>query len=148
VVAERLAHLVCVHLEQGHVARARAGDQHVVDRAWQRVEEPPERGRVGGVEGGGAARVDVARRLLEPLGITAGEDDLGALAAGTASGLEADAGAAADQDDGLAEQLRLARCPSGSGLGGHDRLAICASIGVIGCGMSAISMRNAITAVS
>ena len=49
-------------------------------------------------------------------------------------------GAAADQDDGLAEQLRLAL--------GHDRLAICASIGVTGRGLSAISMRSAITAVS
>ena len=95
---------------------------------------------IGGVEGGGAPRADVARRLLEPLGIAAGEDDVGALAAGAAGGLEADPGAAADEDDGLAEQFRLAP--------GHDRLAICGSIGVIGRGLSAISMRSAITAVS
>jgi hypothetical protein len=120
----------------------------VVDRGRQLVEEPLQRGRVGGVEGGGAARVDVARRLLEPLGIAAGEDHLGALATGAASGLEADAGTAADQDDGLAEQLRFALGPGGSGVGGHDRLAIWASIGVIGCGMSATCMRSAVTAVS
>ena len=54
-------------------------------------------------------RADVARRLFEALGIAAGEDDVGALAAGEAGGLQADSGAAADQDDGLAEQLRLAR---------------------------------------
>ena len=86
----------------------------MVDRAWQLVEEPLQRCRVGDVEGGGAPRLDVARCLLEPLGIAGGEDDVGALAAGAAGGLEADAGAAADQDDGLAEQLRLAL--------GHDRL--------------------------
>ena len=99
-----------------------------------------QRCRVGGVEGRGALRVDVARCLLEALGIAAREDDVGALAAGAAGGLQADAGAAADQDDGLAEQFRLALR--------HDRLAICGSIGVTGRGLSAISMRSAITAVS
>ena len=76
----------------------------MVDRGRQPVEEPLQRRRIGGVEGGGAPRADVARRLLEPLGIAAGEDDVGALAAGASGGLEPDAGAAADQDDGLAEQ--------------------------------------------
>ena len=140
MVAERLAHLIRVHLEQGHVARAGAGDQHVVDRVRQLVEESLQRGRIGGVEGGGAPRADVARRPLEALGIAAGEDDVGALAAGAPGGLEADPGAAADQDDGLAEQFRVAL--------GHDRLAICASIGVTGRGMSAISMRSAFSAAS
>jgi hypothetical protein len=56
-----------------------------------------------------------------------------------ARGLEADSGAAADEDDGLPEQLR----PSG-----HERLAICGSMGIIGRGFWATSMRSAITAVS
>jgi len=42
-------------------------------------------------------------------------------------------------DDGLAGQLWLGR---------HDMVAIWASIGVTGLGLSAISMRSAITAVS
>ena len=117
--------------------------------AGRLVEEPLQRGRVVGVEGGGAPRVDVARGLLEALGIAAGEDDVGALGAGAPGGLEPDAGAAADQDDGLAEQFRFASRLCGRG---HalliDRLAICASIGVTGRGLSAISMRSAITAAS
>jgi hypothetical protein len=148
VVAERLAHLICVHLEQGHVARAGTGDQHVVDRVGKPVEEPLQRCRVGGVEGGGAPRVDIAGCSLEPLGIAAGEDDVGALTAGAAGGLEPDSGAAADEDDGLAEQLPLAPGANGVGGGGHDSLAICGSIGPTGRGMSAISMRSAITAAS
>ena len=53
---------------------------------------------------------------VEALGIAAGEDDLGALGACAPGGLEPDAGAAADDDDGLAEQFRLAE------LGGRPRL--------------------------
>ena len=47
-------------------------------------------------------------------------------------------------DDGLSQQ-------SGSRVvhvAAHDRLAICASIGLIGRGMSAICMRSAFTAAS
>jgi hypothetical protein len=112
----------------------------VVDRRGKLVEEALQRRRIGGVEGGGAPRADVARRLLEPLRMAPGEDDLGALAAGQAGGLQADPGAPADQDHGLAEEPRLAL--------GHDRLAICESIGLTGRGLSATSMRSAITAES
>jgi hypothetical protein len=119
VVAERLAHVSGVHLEQGYVVGAGAGDQHVVDRVGQPVEELLERCRVGGVEGGGAPRVDVARRSLEPLAIPAGKDDLGALTAGAAGSFEPDSGAAADEDDGLAEQFRLAGIGTSGGFGGH-----------------------------
>ena len=75
----------------------------MVDRVGQALEELLQRCRVVGVEGGRAPRVDVERRLLEPLGIPAGEDDVGALAAGAAGGFEPDAGTAADEHDGLAE---------------------------------------------
>ena len=53
-------------------------------------------------------RAELARGALEALGIAAGEDDVGALGARAPGRLEPDAGAAADHDDGLAEQLRLA----------------------------------------
>ena len=39
VVAERLSHLIRVHLEQGPVTRASGSDQDVVDRIGQAVEE-------------------------------------------------------------------------------------------------------------
>ena len=42
------------------------------------------------------------------LGIAAGEDDVGALGAGPPGGFEPDSGAAADQHDGLSEQVRFA----------------------------------------
>ena len=80
----------------------------MVDRLRQVLEESLQRGRVGGVEGGGARARRVERGLLEALGIAAGEDDVGALGARAPGGLEPDPGAAADDDDGLPEQLRLA----------------------------------------
>jgi hypothetical protein len=43
--------------------------------------------------------------LLEAFGIAPGEDDPGALGAGSPGGFQSDAGAAADEDDGLAEQF-------------------------------------------
>ena len=64
---------------------------------------------VVGVEGGAATSRQFARRFLEPLRIAGREDDVGALAAGQAGGLQPDARAAADHDDGLAEQPRLTR---------------------------------------
>jgi hypothetical protein len=80
----------------------------MVDRLGQVGEKLLHLCRVVGVDGGGPPRVDVECCSLEPLGFAAGEDDVGTLMARPARGLEADAGAAADQDDGLAEQLRLA----------------------------------------
>ena len=92
--------------------RTAGRDQDMVDRVGQAVEEPLQGCRVVGVEGGGAPRVDFERRSLEALGIPAGEDDVGALTARAAGGLEADSGAPADEYDGLAEQSRL----TGTGL--------------------------------
>ena len=109
----------CAHLEQRYVFRTAGRDQDVVDRVGQPVEELLYRRRVEGVEGGGAARVDVERCPLETLGISADQDDLSALLARPAGGLEADPRAAADQDDGLAEQLRLARGARRGRFGGH-----------------------------
>src|SRR5262249_5784128 len=79
----------------------------------------PQGRRIVGVEGGGALRAKLDRRLLEAFGVAPGEDNAGALGAGSPGGFQPDAGAAADDDDGLAEQFRFALGDS-SGGGGHD----------------------------
>ena len=114
VVTEGATDLVGGHLEQRPVGRAACRDHDMVDPVGQAHEEPLQSGGVVGVEGGGAPRPDVERRPLQPLGIPAGEDDLGSLAAGASGGLQPDARAAADDDDRLAEQLRLME-PGGRG---------------------------------
>jgi hypothetical protein len=88
-------------IRERRVVRAGAGDEHVVDRRRQRVEEGPEPLEVGRVEGGAAPRAELARDLLQPVGVAGGEDDLGALGAGQPGRREPDPGAAADDDDGL-----------------------------------------------
>jgi hypothetical protein len=62
-----------------------------------------QRTDIGLVPGCFLLRLDVCS-----VGIPAGEDDVGALGPGASSGFEPDAGAAADQHDGLSEQLRFA----------------------------------------
>jgi hypothetical protein len=143
VVADHLTHLIRGHLEERPITGAWPGDHHVVDRVRHAIEELLERSRIGCVEVRDAARLYVRRRLLEALAIAAGQHDLSTLGASSPGGFEPDAGAAADQDDGLAEQLGLALRASHP-----DELAICAAIGWIGGGMSASSMRSAITAGS
>ena len=100
--------------------RAAGRDHHMVDRTGQAVEESFQRRRISRVERGGTPRADVERCTLEPLGITAGEDDVGALRAGASGSLEADSGAAADHDNGLPDQFRLAGNGNTGGRGGHD----------------------------
>jgi hypothetical protein len=97
-----------VQVGQSGVVVAAGSDQHVIDRARQLREELVEAGGIGSVEGGGAPSVDLGGGTFEMVGITADEDDVGALAAGASSGFQPDTGAAADNDDGLAEQLPLA----------------------------------------
>ena len=108
-VTDRLAHLRFVHLEQGSVSRAAGSDHDVVDRWWQVLEELPQGSRIVGVEGCGALRANCQRGLLEPVGISAGQDDVGTLGTGESSRLESDPSAAADHDDGLSGQLRFPR---------------------------------------
>jgi hypothetical protein len=50
-----------------------------------------------------AAGAELARGALEALGVAGGEDDVGALGACAPGRFGSDAGAAADDDDGLAE---------------------------------------------
>ena len=120
MVVEVLVRPVAVEFGQGRVVRAWARDHHVIDLGGQTSEEPVAGGRVGGVEGRGAARADFGRGPLEAVGITPGQDDVGALGAGAAGGRQPDAGAAADHDDDLAGQFGSARGASCGGIGGHD----------------------------
>jgi hypothetical protein len=76
----------------------------VVDRLGKAVEEALEALGVGGVERRGPQCAELAPGMLETLGIAAGDDDLGAFGARQPGRLESDAGAAADDHDGLAEQ--------------------------------------------
>jgi hypothetical protein len=103
VGVEIAVRLLAVEVGQGRVVGAGAGDQHVVDRRGQLVEEPLEPVEVGGIEGHGALRAEFGRGPLEALETAAGQDDVGALGAGAAGGLKPDARAAADHDDGLPE---------------------------------------------
>ena len=145
----------------------------MVDRCGQVLEEPLQGSRVVGVEGRSVWRAELRRRLLEPAGIAAGEDDIGTLGPGAPGCLEPDTCAAADDDDGLSGQFRFAlgRTPvmipptGGAGYRSPGRrrrlragiphcsphfgsLAICAAIGLAGGGMSATFMRSAFKAAS
>ena len=80
----------------------------MVDRCRQTREEVLQRGRVGGVEGGGLVRTDVGRRSLESIRVAPGQHDVRTLGAGTSGGLEADARRTTDANDGLPEQFGLA----------------------------------------
>jgi hypothetical protein len=85
----------------------------------QVVEEGGECSQIVRIERRGAQRTELGCRLLQPVGIAAGQDHVGTLGACAPCGLQPDAGAAADHDDGLPEQLRLARGGSPSRCSGH-----------------------------
>jgi len=77
----------------------------MVNRARQILKERLQGSRIVGIEGRGALGAEFARRLFEAFAIASGEDDAGALGAGTSSGFKAYARAAANDDDDLAEQF-------------------------------------------
>jgi hypothetical protein len=60
------------------------------------------------IEGRGVQRADLSGGCFEPVRASSGQNDVGALDAGLAGSLEPDAGTAADDDDGLAGERRLA----------------------------------------
>jgi DNA-binding HxlR family transcriptional regulator len=72
------------------VVGATRGYHHVVDRSVDGVEEPGERGVVGDVDGLGSARSDQLGRLLQAVGVAAGQQDGRALIAGRYGGLQSD----------------------------------------------------------
>src|SRR5690242_1277240 len=109
-----------VEFRQGRVVRTGAGDQHVIDRRGQLVEEPPEPFEVGGVEGRAAQRSDFAGGTLEALRVPGGENYVRPLSACSSGRFEPDAGAATDHDDGLPEKFRFALDGRGGGWNAHD----------------------------
>lgn len=80
----------------------------------------PTTRRMGASRGAGRGAAEFGRAPLEAVGVAAGQDNAGALGAGPASRLKPDAGAAADHDNGLPGQFRLALGGSDGGCGGHD----------------------------
>ncbi len=121
--------------------RAAGRDQHVVDRSGQVLEEPPQGGGVGGVERRGARGPDLARRGTEPVGVAAGDDDVGAFGPGPPGGLEPDARAAADEDDGLPGQLGAHSIASRL----FDNPPACASIDSAGADLSATRVSSSVS---
>ena len=113
------ARLVDVELRQRRVVGTGARDQHVIDRRGQLVEEPAEPVEVGGVEGGDAGGPELEADALQAIRVARGEDHLGALRARAPGGLEPDARAAADHDDGLPEQRRRLAGGRDGRCGGH-----------------------------
>src|ERR1700682_1915987 len=117
--AERVTTFSDTHFEHRTVCRSAGGDEYVVDRCGRRIEELSERFGVVGVECRSALRADVGRSRLEPLGITPGQNDVGAFEAGTAGGFESDTGASTEEDDGLPGELWLVWCGDGGGSAVH-----------------------------
>jgi hypothetical protein len=115
---ELVTDLIGVHLEQRRVAGTRPGDQYMIDRL-QPVEEPRQRGGIGRVERGRGPRVYLAGGSFKPVRIPRDEDDIGALRPGSPGSFKPNAGASADQDNGLPEQLRFALSRGRSGRTGH-----------------------------
>jgi hypothetical protein len=76
----------------------------MVDRDWQLVEEPLKPVEIGGVEGGNTG-AQLEAGLVQGVRVARRDDHLGSPLPREAGRLEPDAGAAADHDDGLAEQL-------------------------------------------
>ena len=97
-----------VQVGQSRVVVAAGRDQHVVDRPRQLSEERSRRPESVASKAAVLRASTSAAARSRRSGSRPDEDDVGALAAGASSGFETDAGAAADQDNGLAEQLRFA----------------------------------------
>ena len=104
---ERAARGVEVHVGQRRVVRPARRRHDVVDLA-EAGEERLQRGRVVGVEGRGVQRAELRGRPLQPSGIAAGQDHLGAARACAPRRLQPDARTAADHDDGLPLQRPIA----------------------------------------
>ena len=111
------AGLFDVELRQRSVVGPRSRDEQVIDRLGKLFEEFSESIEVGGVEGR-CPGPEIASDACESIPITRSDDHVGSLGARDASGLETDARAAADHDDGLSGELRF---------GAHGTLVVIAS---------------------
>src|SRR5215475_6258328 len=119
VTAQRFLYVGRGHLQKRPVPRPTRRHQHMIDRPWLVVEESSQRGRVIGVERRDAFGTDVHRSVLEPVGIAAGEDDMGAFGVSASSRLETNARAATDQDDSLSGEFRFALSRNRGGCARH-----------------------------
>jgi hypothetical protein len=115
VLIDGAACLLEVQIDETPVVRPASRYHHVVDRGWQVAEEPLEGGRIRGIEGRGAQRIELARGAFKAFGIPPGEDHPGPLNACSPGRFEPHAGAAADHNHRLPEEFRLA--PTGRGGG-------------------------------
>jgi hypothetical protein len=141
VLGEAASRLLWRHFQWRPVVGSAGGDHHVVDRGWESLEERLQGGRIVGVEGRGVLRVELERCSLEAFRAAPGEDDAGALGAGSPGGFQPDAGAAADDDDGLAEQFRFALGGYSSGCGGHDSSGVVRATGHQVAAETALTLR-------
>src|SRR5512133_631664 len=98
------AELFDVELRKRRIVRTWAGDHHVVDWCRQFIEEPLQPVEVGGIERGDA-RPKFETGLVQAVRVARGDDHLGSLFAGEPGRLEPDAGAPADHEYRLPDQL-------------------------------------------
>jgi len=127
-----------VDLAQRRVGWAAAADQHVVDRRGQPGEEAFDIGGAAEVEYPGPRGVDVAGGTVEAFALATGEDDARIGRSRLVCGLQPDAGAAAQDDDGLpGEGLVEGCCAHGLVL-----LPLGRAVAVIGSGTAHPWMRG------
>jgi len=132
VIADVAAGSVGVKLGKGRVVGRSGREEDVVDGTGQPLEEALQRRRIGGVECRNTGRADIGCGLFEAIGIAAREDDVGSLGSCPPRRLETDAGAAADDDDGLPRERahpavsapRTGTTQPWSGAGGANRGAV------------------------
>ena len=151
MLLERPARLLEVHLGQRRIVGTAGGDHDVVDRSLEICEESLQGIQIVGVEGRGAQRSQLARRVPQPVRIAADQDHIGSLGPGAPRRLEADAGAAADHHYLLPAQLGLALDRRGECFGGHlallRQLAIGGPVPTV-LGAAAITPRSAFSAAT
>src|SRR5262249_40928950 len=65
MLGEAASRLLWRHFKGRPIVGSAGGDHHVIDRGWEILEERVQGGRILGVEGRGALRVELERCLLE-----------------------------------------------------------------------------------
>jgi hypothetical protein len=112
------ANLFHVELRQRRIIGTRAGDQDVVDRCGQLVEEPPEPVEIDRIERGDAG-AELKADMVQAVRVARSDDHLSSLLARQPGGLETNAGAASNHHEGLPEQVPLVLHGRLGGRGSH-----------------------------
>jgi hypothetical protein len=86
---------------------------------WQVSKKTLDSNRIRGIKGRGAECANLGCSTLETLGITRGENHLGAFSICTACRFESDASATADHNKGLAKKRRFMVPGRGDSYGAH-----------------------------